>query len=157
MFNLVMRRPLFITLIIFIVFIICSSLTADKNTYISFEYAGNADKPMAVVYLIKKPLIDSEWNRTIEYSGSVYNFAVNTQDYLFMKKLVYSSQKKVFKESDYNGFKITIQEKDTLISYWITRKESNSFFDRLIAYLKANKRSKDLIWRFVIYKSSNVY
>jgi hypothetical protein len=128
-----------------------------KNDYIRIEYAGDTNKPMNVIYISKKPIPRSEQIMTIEYSFLPYNYIVNDEEYLFVKKTVNSTIHKTFEEKDYNGFKITIRENNHLDSCFITRKNSDSLFLKVDAYLKNHKRNKDLISALTKLRTSNVF
>lgn len=144
-----------ITLISMIFFSLLTN--AEKNDYIRIEYAGDADKPMKVIYISKKPIPDSEQVMTIEYDLAPFNYIVYNNEFLFIKKAINSTLKKTFEEKDYNGFKITFRENDSLVSYFITRKNSNSLFLKINTYLKSHQRNKSLILALTGLRLSNVF
>jgi hypothetical protein len=128
-----------------------------KNDYIRIEYAGNTDKLMTAVYISKKPIPRPEMIMTIPYDDLPENYIVYNKEFLFIKKAINSTTKKASEEKDYNGFKITIRENNALDSCFITRQNSNSLFLKINAYLKNNKRNKDLISRVTNLRRMNVF
>ncbi len=128
-----------------------------KNDYIRFEYVGSANKQMHVIYISKKPISHSDQIITIESDDMTFNYIVYNNEYLFIKKAINSTAHKIFEEKDNNGFKITFREKDSLVSYFITRKNSNSLFLKANAYLKHRKKNKDLIHALYILRIGNVF
>ncbi len=128
-----------------------------KNDNIRIEYVGDADKPMYVIWISKKPIPESQMIITVEYDDHWYDCTVHDDEYLYMKKVINSTTHKMFEEKDYNGFKITIHENDSDTYYFIRRKISDSFFLKTVAYLKSRKRNKDLIQYLNNLRLGNVF
>jgi hypothetical protein len=123
-----------------------SVLTAGvKNNYILIEYVGDGSKPISATYISTKPLPHSEQITTIGYSDFPTNYIVSNNEFLLVKKQIISTSRKTFEKKDYNGVKITIRENNSIVSYFITQKNSNSLFLKINTYLKQDKRNKDLI------------
>lgn len=129
----------------------------EKNDFISFEYVGNANKPMRVAYISKKPLADSELKVTLEYNDGPENYIVYNNEFIFINKAINASSKKTFDVKDYNGFKINIRENNFLRYYFISRKNSSLLFLKINNYLKHNKRNKVLIYSLNVLRTSNVF
>lgn len=128
-----------------------------KNDYIEFEYRGDANKPMYVIWIGKKPLIESDMVDYIEYDDHGLDFTVHNDEYLFLKKTIDSARHKTFEEKDYNGFKIHFRENGAYKYYFIRRKDSNALFLKAAAYLKHHKRNNDLIDYLNILRLGNVF
>jgi len=128
-----------------------------RNDYIRIEYVGNVDKTMRVLWISKKKLPVSERIVTVEYDQYGLNCIVNNDEFLYIKKTINSTKHKTFEKKDYNGFKITICENDTDICYFISRGNSNTLFLKANAYLKHQKRNKELIYELKILRTGNVF
>jgi hypothetical protein len=118
-----------------------------KNDYISIEYIGDGSKPINVTYISTKPLPYSEETTTVVYSDLPENYIVNNNEFLSIKKQIISTSRKTFEKKDYNGVKISIRENNTIASYFITQKNSNSLFPKINTYLKHHKRNEALIYQ----------
>ncbi len=134
-------------------------INGTKSNYISFEYIGPGSVPMHVVYISTKPIPSSEQVISVSYSFFPINYIVNNNEFAYIKELINSTRKKDFDTTDYsgNGFKTTISENNTLVTYFITRKNSDSLFLKANAYLKQDTSNKDLIFRLEILRRTNVY
>jgi hypothetical protein len=127
-----------------------------ENDYIQIEYVGDSNHPMPVIWISKKPIPWSERIVTIEYDMPGGNYLVHNNEFVFIKNTITSTTHKTFEEKDYNGFKITLHENDSLVSYFITRKNSNLLFFKANAYLKSDQRNKELILALTQLRLSNV-
>ena len=136
----------------------CLLPNGAKNDYIRFEYIGNADKSMQVVYISTKPIPDSEQVITVDYDVPGGDHLVKDHEFLFIKKSINSVEHKSSEKKDYNGFKITFRENDAYSSLFIRRKNSNSMFSKIINYLMQNNvRNNDLIDELTWLKQGNVF
>ena len=128
------------------------------NDYIRIEYVGSANKPMNVIFISKKPIVDSDMVTTIPYDFIPLNYIVYNDEFLSIKNSISSTPRKKFQENDYNGFKITIHIDNCDVAYFITRENSNSLFLKTNIYLNQHKnRNKALINAIIIQKTTNVF
>lgn len=123
-----------------------------KRDYISIEYAGDSNKPVFVICLSSDSIPRLNNIVYFEYSSPEIYYNINKQDFRFVKKEIISTKKKPFEDKDYHGFKVTIREKGSVVSYFILHKNATSFFNDLIAHFKVYKKDNEIITQLRVYK-----